>query len=234
MLGDSRGRAAEGRGALNVSVAADWVRWHGDYEAPHSSLARRLAVVRQCLRRALGEAPRDPAGGRRLISVCAGDGRDVLPVLAEHPAGRHVRALLVELDPELSERARDTAAALGLDGVEVRTADAGRTDTYRDAGRAHVLLACGVFGNITVDDMRATVAALPGLLVPGGIAIWTRGRGHDVDDRSGEVRVRFAEHGFIELSFTRPDDACFRVGMSRLTAGRRAGLESGTRLFAFV
>ena len=36
-------------------------------------------------------------------------------------------ALLVELAPLLCERARNTAAKLGLTGVEVRTGDAGVT-----------------------------------------------------------------------------------------------------------
>ncbi len=218
----------------NVPMGADWVRWHRDYETPNSSLSRRLAVVRRDLRRALHEAPRNPDGTRRLISLCAGDGRDVLPVLADHPAGRDVRALLVELDPDLSAAARATAAALGLAGVEVCTADAGTADTYRDAGPAHVLLACGVFGNISIEDMRRTVATLPSLLVPGGIAIWTRGRGLGADDRSGEVRACFAEHGFTELDFTRPDDARFRVGMARLTRAAGRAPAPGARLFEFV
>jgi len=38
-----------------------------------------------------------------------------------------VLALLVELAPLLCERARSTAAKLGLTGVEVRTGDAGVT-----------------------------------------------------------------------------------------------------------
>src|SRR5699024_7121312 len=100
----------------NVPMGKDWQRWHRDYETPGSSLARRLVVVRRDLDRALHEAPRDPDGSRRLISLCAGDGRDVLPVLAAHPAGRDVRALLIELDPDLSAAARATAAGLGLTG----------------------------------------------------------------------------------------------------------------------
>ncbi len=84
----------------------------------------------------------------------------MLPVLAE--TGRDVRALLMELDPLLCERARSTATELGLTGVEIRTGDAGVTDAYRGFTPAHVVLACGVFGNITVEDARQTVAALPG------------------------------------------------------------------------
>jgi hypothetical protein len=215
-------------------MARDWLRWHEDYETAGSSLARRLLVVQDHLERALTEAPAAPDGNRRLISMCAGDGRDVLPVLDRHPAGRKVNALLAELDPELGRRARTTAAELGLPGIEVRTGDAGLTAAYRDAVPAHVLLACGVFGNISDEDVRRTVAALPSLLVPGAIVIWTRGRGDHDTDPSTEVAACFTDHGFEELAFTRPPDARFRVGMHRLGTAPSVTQPPPARLFTFT
>ena len=217
-------------------MTRDWVRWHQDYESPKSSLARRLRVVRRELRRALTDAPSGVDGSRYLVSMCAGDGRDVLPVLAEQDRGRGVRAVLVELDPVLAQRARTTADELGLAGVEVRTADAGTTDVYLDWPRAQLLLVCGVFGNVPVEDVRRTIASLPCLLAAGGIVIWTRGRAGDAHDPSLDIRTCFTDHGFAELSFTSPADATFRVGMHQL-AGRSADrppLQPGTRLFRFV
>jgi hypothetical protein len=216
---------------LNGAVSRDWVRWHQGYDdAQGSSLGRRLEVVRRDLRRALGTSPAEPDGTRRVISICAGDGRDVLPVIAEHD--RRVHALLIELDPLLARRARETADDLGLSRVEIRTADAGEAGTYFDVRPAHVLLACGVFGNISPADVRRTVAALPTLLVAGGIVIWTRAHGDDGSEPAQEIRALFAEHGFTELSFTAPDDARFRVGMHRLAGTVRHGALSG-RLFTF-
>jgi hypothetical protein len=175
-------------------------------------------------------------GVLRVLSICAADGRDVLPVLAERDHWRATRAVLVELDPTLSQRARTTAIDLDLSGVEVRTADAGATDTYQQIEPAHVLMACGVFGNVTVYDVRHTIAVLPALLVPGGIVIWTRGRPDDGPDPSPEIRDCFAEPGFAQMSFTSPADARFRVGMHRLAAcpGPVPSLEPGGRLFTFV
>jgi hypothetical protein len=217
-------------------VTADWIRWHQDYDVANSSLARRLEVVQRDLRRALGEAPRGEGGVRRLVSICAGDGRDVLPVLAEHDRGRDIRALLIELDPTLSHRARATATDLGLSEVEVQSADAGATDTYQQVEPAHLVMACGVFGNITVNDVRRTIAALPALLVTGGIVIWTRGRPDTGPDPSLQVRGCFAEHGFTELSFTSPTDARFRVGMHQLAAhpAHAPSLTPGARMFTFA
>ncbi|MET7426098.1 class I SAM-dependent methyltransferase [Dactylosporangium sp. NPDC005555] len=206
-------------------MSRDWVEWHQGYDPPGSPLAGRLEVVRQNLRRALGTSPSEPDGTRRIVSICAGDGRDVLPVVAEHD--RRVRVLLVELDQTLARRARETADDLDLPAVEVRTADAGDAATYLGLPPAHILLACGVFGNIGPGDARRTVAALPALIVAGGIVIWTR-----AGDASLEVRALFAEHGFNELSFTVPPDARFRVGMHRLAGPVRPGPLTG-RLFRF-
>jgi hypothetical protein len=97
-------------------------------------------------------------------------------------------------------------------------------------------MACGVFGNIGVDDVRGTIAALPALLAAGGIVIWTRGRPDEGSDPSMEIRACFDEHGFEEMAFTRPADARFRVGMHRLSAGSATDLQSlsGVRLFTFA
>lgn len=152
-------------------MSKDWRRWHDEYDEPGSPLADRLAGVHRDLRRALAEAPRDEAGTVRLVSICAGEGRDVLPVLAGTTG---VRALLLELDAVLAGRARAAAADLDLTGVEVRIADAGSTDAYLDEPPAHIVVACGVFGNVPSEDARRIVDVLPALLADGGIVVWTR------------------------------------------------------------
>ena len=90
-----------------------WVEWHQEYDDPTSRLSQRLAYVQQRLREALDSAP---PGRIRMISVCAGQGRDVLGVLEGHDRAADVRALLVELDPHNAEVARTRAAAAGLRG----------------------------------------------------------------------------------------------------------------------
>ncbi|MFF5082533.1 class I SAM-dependent methyltransferase [Actinoplanes sp. NPDC000266] len=189
-------------------MTRDWVQWHEEYGIPGSSLSRRLAVVQDHIRYALG---------KRVISMCAGDGRDVLPLL---PAD--ARALLVELDPSLARR------AMGQTNVSVRIEDAGTIDAYLSFGPADLVLACGVFGNISPDDVRRTIQALPMLLAPGGRVVWTR-----AGDESAFVRACFAESGFDEVAFTEPADARFRVGTHRLSAAPTPPIP-GTRLFRFL
>ncbi|MDX6264290.1 MAG: hypothetical protein QOH84_5978, partial [Kribbellaceae bacterium] len=92
----------------------DWLEWHQDYDDESSELSGRLRSVQRAIRTHL-DAHAD--GPIRVISACAGQGRDLIEVLATHPARDRVSARLVELDPRLAETARAAAAARGLTGV---------------------------------------------------------------------------------------------------------------------
>jgi hypothetical protein len=214
----------------------DWLAWYEQYDDPSSSLSRRLEAVREQLARALAERASGPVS---LLSLCAGDGRDTLPVLASLPADRRaeVRATLVELHTGLADAGRRAATGLGLD-VDVRVGDAGLTATWADTCPVDVLMLCGVFGNVADAGVAATVAALPSLLVPGAVVLWTRGRAveHDPTTVAGDpaewVRSLFVDAGFVEEAFVAPSEAGFRVGAHCWT-GPTTGVPP-ERLFAFV
>src|SRR5258708_19145008 len=150
-------------------AAHDWHDWHTAYDQPDNPLTRRLAIVQECIRDTLDAAPPGPV---RVVSMCAGEGRDLLGVLTDHPRRADVRGRLVELDPDLAATARSHAPA----GVEVLCADAGRTSSYAGAGPADLVLVCGVFGNITDADMMHTIDLLPTLGAEGATVIRTRHR----------------------------------------------------------
>jgi hypothetical protein len=61
----------------------DWLAWHRPYDDPDSPLARRLHVVQELVRAALD---RSVPGPITAISICAGQGRDLLGVLVDHPS----------------------------------------------------------------------------------------------------------------------------------------------------
>jgi hypothetical protein len=152
----------------------DWKQWFAAYDDPDSPLASRLAVVQRGVRRALDEAP---AGAIRILSLCAGEGRDLIPVLAGHPRRADVSARLIEFDPAIAQRARDAAAVAELGAVvDVVTGDAADPAHYGDYAPADLLLLCGIFGNISDADIRNTVEHAAHLTARGGTAIWTRHR----------------------------------------------------------
>lgn len=99
----------------------DWAAWHQAYDDPSSLLSTRLRSVQAHLSDAIGGAP---AGRISLVSLCAGQGRDVIGVLPSHPRREDVRAVLVEADSRNAAVARRSAVARELLHVEVREADA--------------------------------------------------------------------------------------------------------------
>ena len=216
-------------------ATTDWQGWHAKYDDPAHPLSRRLVQVRRILGRTLESRDGRPT---QLVSMCAGDGRDTLPVLAT--GHLVVDAVLVELDERLAGAARDQAVELGLANVEVRTGDAGALATYSGVRPADVLLACGVFGNITDDDLETTVASLPRLLAPDATVIWTRGIAVPGDptarreDPVALVRETFARHGFEEVDLTLTEDGWFGIGVHRFTEPAEPTAPVGERMFAFV
>jgi hypothetical protein len=206
----------------------DWVAWHAAYDDPSSPLSARLRRVRSHLSDAIDRAP---VGQVSLVSLCAGQGHDVIGVLPHHPRRGDVRAVLVEADACNAGLARRAAVALGLSRVEVRQADAGLVGSFADALPADVLLLCGILGNVSDGDIRRTVQAAPALCRPGATVIWTRHR--RPPDLTPQLRAWFAESGFDEIAFDAVEtSALTSVGVSRL---RRVPADTlpDHRLFAF-
>ncbi|WP_194916025.1 class I SAM-dependent methyltransferase family protein [Catenulispora rubra] len=208
----------------------DWKTWFAEYDNPDSSMAQRLVVVQRGIRRALDEAP---AGSIKILSLCAGEGRDLVPVLAEHPRRADVRARLIEFDPAIAQIARDAVTAADLDGVvEVGTGDAADPALFGDYAPADLLLLCGIFGNITEADIQNTVTRAANLTARGGTAIWTRHRW----DPAVIPRIQgwFTAAGFSDLW-----ESDSELPTSVYVAGNRqerdpAPLPDDKKLFTFV
>jgi hypothetical protein len=207
-------------------ASVDWRAWHDAYEDPDSELGRRLALVQAQLRAALDRAP---AGPLRAISVCAGQGHDIIGVLAEHPRREDVSARLVELDGQNVKLAQAAARATGLNTVEVIAADASLTDSYAGAVPAELILVCGVFGNLSADDVGGTIAQLSQLCAPQASVIWTRHR--RPPDLVPQIRETFKRCGFEEIAFAEAPP--FGVGTNRLQAAPRP-LRRGVKMFDFI
>src|SRR6476660_5617242 len=156
----------------------DYVAWHEAYDDPRSSLSCRLSVVRSWIARSL----REHSGPVRVLSACAGDGRDVLGVLALHPDMENIDVTLLEIDPMLAARARPHAA-----------------DPAASAGAvpADIVVRVGIFGNISDADIARTIAAAPAMCRPGAVVLWSRGR--QGGDRTDEIRRHFVAAGFAEI-----------------------------------
>jgi len=199
-----------------VAVTKDWQAWHEPYADANSSLSRRLRLVRRHVGLWL-----DDRQGEALtaVSACAGQGHDLLGVLATRADAHRVRATLLEGD-ERNVAAAQTAAA-DLPNVRVLQVDAGDLAAYVGSVPADLVLMAGVFGNVSDADVYRTIEALPQLCASGA------------PDLTPTLRCWLKEAGFVEHAFHAPDAELFSVGVHRF-AGVPVPLSLPGRLFQFV
>lgn len=210
-----------------MNPGRDWAAWHEAYDNPDTPLAQRLIAAQARITDVLDEAPKGPL---RAISICAGQGRDLIGVLRGHPRGHDVTARLVELDPRNAATARQLAADAGLTQVEVVTGDAAQTRAYDGLIPASLVLVCGVFGNITDGDVARTIRSCAGLCATGGTVVWTRGRREP--DLVPQICAWFAAEGFDLVGVSAPGTR-WAVGAHRF-AGTPRPLPEDQQMFTFV
>jgi len=211
-----------------VSDLRDYDSWHDRYNDPASDLSWRLSRVQQHIEQFLDQRE----GPVRILSVCSGDGRDLLEVLAAREDTGRITATLLELHPVLADRARATAASVAPEAdVAVRAVDAGNSDAYVGAVPADLVLLIGIMGNISDRDVQALIAAAAQFCRPDAHVVWSRGR--DTSDINDDLRAWFATAGFIEVDYaaletgSRPALGLMRYG------GGPVNLIPGQQLFTF-
>jgi hypothetical protein len=211
-----------------MSESKDWKKWHTLYNDSNSGLAKRLRKVQDSISDSLPDKIEDMF---QITDICSGDGRDLLDVLAHYPAKDKVYSYLVELDVRLAEESRHTANENGLRNVTVINADASLLSTYASVSRADLILLCGVFGNISNDDIRNTIEALPQLAKQGTKVIWTRHLRQP--EAVPVIQNLFITNGFSEVGFRTTDDQSYAIATYEFH-GSPEPLENNAKLFTFI
>jgi len=211
----------------DVQTPIDWQVWHEGYESD-TPLRRRLEIVQRHIGEFLDGFSGSPV---RVVSMCAGEGRDLLGALDSRQR-RDIAGRLVELDPELAARAQAHSTALGLQELEVRVGDAGETGSYAGAVPADLVLVCGVFGNISEADIEKTLRALPMFAAPGATVIWTRHRREP--DMTVNIRKWLEESSFQNTAYdpVPNSDTLGTVGVAKFV-GKTQPL-ADEHLFTFI
>ncbi|RLK54594.1 SAM-dependent methyltransferase [Actinokineospora cianjurensis] len=197
----------------------DWQTWHDDYDDPTSTLSRRLRAVQGQIVAFLDAAPPGPIS---VLSLCAGQARDILGVLPTHPRRHDVHTRLVELDPGNTAIATETAHGLT---TEIITGDAGNTT---NATQSDLVLLCGIFGNIPDADIKRTIDLAPQLTT--NTIIWTRTRRRP--DLVPTICAWFEQHHFTRTWLSSPTED-FGIGVHRLTTPPQP-LQPDQHLFTFT
>ena len=205
-----------------------WYSWHNDYDDLETVATRRLQVVQETLTQALDMAPR---GALRAISMCAGQARDLLPILINHPRGQDISAMFVERDELNAAFLLGAIGSTGLVDIDVVQADAGNTDTYLSSGPADLVLLGGVFANIDLIDARSTVDTLTALCRPGAVVVWSC-YGPRLTE-AAEIPVLFEAADFQRITARHDAEDGFTVAAHRYR-GQPTELRPGRQFFRFT
>ncbi|GAA3775543.1 hypothetical protein GCM10022225_74380 [Plantactinospora mayteni] len=169
----------------------------------------------------------------RVVSVCAGQGNDLVGVLTRRSDAYRVHAALIEKDPRNVSAAREGAATAGLDGITIMCADAGDFAAYRTAVPPTWSFSLPYWAT-SATRIRATIAPLSRPCAPGATVVWTRRRRDpDCPRQSGAGSPGWAWVGFTERAFDAPPDALFSVGV-HLFHGQPESPPPSGRIFTFV
>ncbi|MDG4782637.1 SAM-dependent methyltransferase [Micromonospora sp. WMMD961] len=211
-----------------MTAQTHWQAWHEPYADATSPLSRRLRLVQQHIAWWL-----DQRSGERLtvVSACAGQGHDLIGVLAARPDAHRIHGTLLEYDTGNVSAAQAAADQAGLPNLVIKQSDAGQLSSYIGAVPADLVLMVGVFGNTSDADIRRTIAALPQLCAAGAMVIWTRTR--RAPDLTPAVRGWLSNIGFVEAAFHAPDDTRFSVGV-HLFGGTPQPLSARGKIFTFL
>lgn len=209
----------------------DWNQWHTGYETS-ASLQARLKAVSEQITIAINDCPPGPI---KIISLCAGDGRDILLALQNHPRRKDVSASLVDNHLESIERGRELALKTGLTKqIHFLHADAGLGETYADIGHANVVLLSGFLGHLRHGDALNLISKLPMVVKTNGSVIWNRHVVlHDGAEQVARIRGAFRSHHFDEEHFAATAEDGFAMGRVCFK-GESAPLDAAQKLFEFV
>lgn len=199
--------------------AIDWKDWHAIYDRPSGANARLLAVqkaVSECLALL-------PAGPVKLLSIFAGDGRDIIPVVAGSMRRNEVNCQFIEINKALVRAGRQRAEAHGMsDKMQFECADATSPESYTGSVPVDCVLASGVFGNLLPEDVVRCIKALTGMLKTGGLLVWTRSRcAGSGESGIAAIQAALQGQGFVERN---------RGGCAKFLVACHQFLNSTTRL----
>jgi SAM-dependent methyltransferase len=195
-----------------------------------ASYRKRLDLVQDQFRTALEDAD---DGSVRVVSLCAGDGRDVIGVLESHERRVDVDAWLVELDRRSVQagiKARDKADL--AEQVTFLNTDATDYATYKDILPSDIVLVCGVWGHVPPDERLQLVQALGKFCKPGGVVIWSRGIGRG-RARFTDLQALFEHNQFERVRESFTDDGKWAVCTHRYM-GRPTVIPTTGRIFNFT
>ena len=207
----------------------EWSDWHDAYQDTSSELVGRMTGVRRHVAAIVAEAP---AGPVTVLSICGGQGRELIGALEGHPRKGDVRGRLVELDADNTAFASRWAAKAGLSGLEVVTGDASVGASYEGLAPVDLVVISGVFGHLSTSDRLHLIDFTRQLCRTGTAIVWTS---HLSNHGPAEwLRRAFLERRFEELEHGLVPGDAFQFTVTRSSyTGAQQLFDPNEKIFTF-
>ena len=207
----------------------DWKDWHRGYDDPGSELTSRMLAVRAQVSAVVSACPPGPI---TVVSICGGQGLELIGAIEDHARRDDIRGRLIELDVDNADVARRWARDAALHGLEVVTGDAARHSSYAGLPPVDLAVVSGLFGHIRVEDQQRAIELVRALCRPGGSVVWTFFRRDE--GRLESLRRSFAERSFEEQHFETLPGEEYRFTVARsLRTGRSEAMPAQDPVFTF-
>lgn len=213
-----------------ISPQNHWDEWHKHYD--HSSLLQaRLQIVRGQISLAFNEC--DP-GLIQAVSICAGDGRDLIHTTSNHPRRNDVRAFLIDKNEQSIARGKLAAEQVGLSQqFHFLKADARLSRSYIGIVPANIIILVGVLGHVRHKEIVRLVQNVPMLCKAGGWLIWAKKlKIHTNHNQVLSVRNLLQRSAFKEVQYEETGLDGFAVSRAQFI-GPTTPLDPARRLFEF-
>jgi hypothetical protein len=207
----------------------EWSDWHDAYQDTSSELVGRMMGVRRHVAAIVAEAP---AGPVTVLSICGGQGRELIGALEDHPRRGDVRGRLVELDSDNTAFASRWAVKAGVSGLEIITGDASLGASYEGLAPVDLVVISGVFGHLSTSDRLRLIDFTRQLCHTGTGMVWTSHRSNH--GPAEWLRRAFVDRQFEELEheLVPGDDLSFTVTRGTYT-GAQQHFEPHEKIFTF-
>ena len=173
-----------------------WTEWHEEaYNDINSLPYQRTEIVKDLINKYLSEIDKDIV----VISIGAGQSRDILPVLIGRKDNDRITTYLIDTDIECLNYAKNYAKDNNIINVHIVDMDGSLVKNYKDIPKADLIIFCGMMTQKNTDEVKKLANNIKLICNKDAQIIWSR-HGYD-KDYSTPFRNVFNENFYKELDF---------------------------------
>ena len=146
-----------------------WNDWHSIYDDKESAPYKRSIITQELVNNYLNIHKKNII----ILSICSGQARDILPAIAGREDKDRITTYLLDIDKDCLEYAQEYARIHDIPNVHTINKDASLKESYDDIPKADLIVICGLFGHLSLEDITTTVSFLAYISDNDAHVIWS-------------------------------------------------------------